>query len=212
MTAKSVSLARNPAAKNQNKVRLVQGLLLTAVLFNAFLAFVNGNGPQLSNAHVVASEMLIMLTAHAIILSRYRKDMLRWYILIAVCLLIALFKSLLQGTLDLKAFRDVLIIPTFIMLGMCIDEEEAVKAIIVLNAIVMFFLLLEIFATDIFAAIFKVKEYYISTRGFKDENFFNKDSDLFLSATRPGERFISFINIHRTSSVSWNRLLSGITA
>ena len=85
MTAKSVSLARKPEAKNQNKVRLVQGLLLTAVLFNSFLAFVNGNGPTLSNAHVVASEMLIMLTAHAIILSRYRKDMLRWYILIAVC-------------------------------------------------------------------------------------------------------------------------------
>ena len=115
--------------------------------------------------------------------------------------LIALFKSLLQGALDLKSFRDVLIIPTFIMLGMCIDEEEGIKAIILLNAIVMFFLLIEIFATDIFAAIFKVKEYYISTRGFKDENFFNKDSDLFLERTRPGERFISFLDIHRASSV-----------
>ena len=179
----------------------VQAVILGAVLFNAGLAFVNGHGPNLSSAHVIAAEMMIVCGAHVVILSQYRKEMLPWYLLIGFCLLIAIYRSFFTGALEMKAFRDVLIIPTFLLLGLCTDTKRCIRIFLIIHAVVVLFLLMELLATDRFASLFKIKEYYVATRGFKDNSFFNKDSDLFVSATRPGSRFISFLNIHRASSV-----------
>jgi putative polymerase len=46
-----------------------------------------------------------------------------------------------------------------------------------------------------------VQDYYINTRGYAADNFWNKQSDLFVSATRPDSRMFSFIDLHRLSSV-----------
>ncbi len=179
----------------------VQAVVVGAVLFNAGLAFVNGHGPNLSSAHVIAAEMMIICSAHVVILSQYRKEMFPWYLLIGFCLLIAIYRSMFTGVLEMKAFRDVLIIPTFLLLGLCADTRKCIRVFLIIHAIVVVFLLMELVATDRFASLFKIKEYYVATRGFKDDTFFNKDSDLFVSATRSGSRFISFLDIHRASSV-----------
>jgi putative polymerase len=49
--------------------------------------------------------------------------------------------------------------------------------------------------------LFQIQSYYIDTRGYDIENFWNKESDLFVSAVRPVARFIPGLELHRLSSV-----------
>jgi putative polymerase len=46
-----------------------------------------------------------------------------------------------------------------------------------------------------------VLDYYVNTRDFAANSFWNTESTLFLSATRPGARFFSFVDWHRGSSI-----------
>ena len=51
------------------------------------------------------------------------------------------------------------------------------------------------------SAFFNPKDYYIATRGISFDEFTNADSDLYISATRPEERFFPFFGLHRISSL-----------
>jgi putative polymerase len=69
------------------------------------------------------------------------------------------------------------------------------------HAVVLVVLLLEAINPSTYSALFHVQDYYINTRGYVAENFWNKESDLFVSAVRPDTRMFSFIELHRLSSV-----------
>jgi len=61
--------------------------------------------------------------------------------------------------------------------------------------------LLEALAPSIYSELFRIQDYYINTRGNSADEFYNTNSELFISATRPNERFISFIDAPRLSSI-----------
>ncbi|HEU5020210.1 MAG TPA: polysaccharide biosynthesis protein GumE [Pseudolabrys sp.] len=176
-------------------------LVIAATTFNAGLAFVNAHVVALTPAAAIAVEVGLVGAAHALALANFRREMLPWYGLIGVFALLAIARALATGTPDVKYLRDVLIIPTFIILGFTFDPRRLTTTIVIIHAIVLAFLLFEALDTQAYAALLHIKEYYINTRGYEAADFWNTTSDLFVSATRPDERFFSFIHLHRLSSI-----------
>lgn len=173
-------------------LRLLPALVLIgAVAFNAVLAIVNAQVTALTPASAVLAEVALVGAAHALALANYRREMTPWYLLIAFLTIIALLRCLIMGELDVKYLRDLLIIPTFIVLGMTFDPRRLTGVVVGLHALVLAVLLLEALATDAYTALFKVQDYYINTRGNVQDDFWNTESGLYVSATRPDERFFS---------------------
>lgn len=176
-------------------------IVLAAVLFNAVLSIVNGHVLRLSSAAVIGTELAIVMACHAVVLRHYRAQMLPWYAMIFAVLLFTLIRGAVTGQLEPKFARDVLLIPTFVLLGMATPLRYVTRLVVTLHVIVVGGVLFEAFATDVYASLLEVRQYYIATRSFDDTAFWDSSSNLFVSATRPAERFFGFIDLHRVSSV-----------
>lgn len=177
-------------------------VIFAACTFNAALAAINAHLAPLTPAAVIAAEAVILGAAHLIALAHYRPEMKPWYGLILVFVLCALFRAFGTGAFDPKSLRDVLIIPTFVLLGMTVRTGSMLRLTVVLQAVALLFLALEILNTDLFSALFEIKSYYLGTRGLSEDAFWNASSNLFVSATRPDERFFfPSWDMHRASSI-----------
>jgi putative polymerase len=182
-------------------LRLVPAaIVLGSVLFNAVLAIVNGHVTSLGSAPVIACEVALVAAAHAVALTHYRREMLPWYLLMGVFAFIAVYRSLALAEPDVKYLRDVMIIPTFVVLGMTFDVSRLNRIVLTIHAIILAVMLFEAIDTSAYSELFRIQDYYISTRGYDVTSFWNSDSDLYVSATRPDERMFSFIDLHRLSS------------
>jgi putative polymerase len=95
----------------------------------------------------------------------------------------------------------VLLIPTFIVLGMTFSAKALPKVVVTLIVVSASFMVLEALNTPTYEWIFEIRDFYVNTRGFTEAAFWNKDSSLFVSATRPDGRFFSIVDLHRLSSV-----------
>ena len=185
-----------------DRLRVVPGLLvIAAVLFNPALAIINAHVTPLSSAAVVGSEMALVCAAQIIALANYRPAMMTWYALLVILLSFAIYRSFALEQLSAKYLRDVLLIPTFITLGMTFDDEKLTRVILTIHVVVVAVLVLEAVDTPAYSALFHVQDYYINTRDYAVGDFWNKQSDLYVSATRPDERLFSFIALHRLSSI-----------
>ena len=181
---------------------LLPGLIVIgAVLFNAGLAAVNGNVAGLTSAPVIAAEIFFVGAAHLVALANYRPQMAPWYALLGIFLAFAIIRSFSSQTIDVKYLRDVMIIPTFVVLGMTFDVRRLGRVVVAIQIVMLIFLLLEAINTDLYSNLFKIQDYYINTRGYNADDFWNKDSSLYVSAVRPDDRFFSLIDLHRLSSV-----------
>lgn len=176
-------------------------LLFASVLFNPLLAIVNGNIVALTPGPVVFSEIIIVGIAHIAIVREWRPQMASWYALIAILVSIAVLRSAVIGQPELKALRDVLLIPTFVMLGMASGEKRLTPVVVTIHVMVLALLVLEWIDVDLYARVFRVKDYYINTRGYVADEFTNATSELYVSADRPEERVFKFIQAHRMSSL-----------
>ena len=176
-------------------------ILIAAACFNAVLAVINGHVVGLSRAHVVLAEIAIYATALAVIVFNADRRMWPWFMLTLFILLMGLLIALGNGEFNPKYIRDVLVIPVFIMLGMTYRAGSFVKPFLVLQTIVFMVGLIEVVSPDAYANTFRVLDYYINTRDFSANSFWNVESTLFVSATRPGARFFGFVDWHRGSSI-----------
>lgn len=198
---RSGNLPDRPALRDH---RQVSSVLVAAVMFNAVLALINANVMQLSSIEVIACEAIIDAAALALSLRSGPDPMKgRWLGLMIFLLILNLANAVSSGGFDPKFLRDVLIIPVFVLLGLRSDREQTIRLIIWLQWIVLAVMLFEAISPETYGRIFNVMSYYINTRGYELDQFWSKDtSDLFVSATRPGERYLmAFLNIHRLSSV-----------
>ena len=175
-------------------------IVMAAVLFNAALAIVNAHVTPLSASAVIGSEVLIVIAAHAVIFANYRPQMLPWYAMIVIIVLFSLERAMVVGNFDPKFMRDVLLIPTFVLLGMTTSPRRLTMLVVVLHFIVVGGVLFEALFIPAFSDLFDIRGYYMATRSVDASAFWNSASDLFVSATRP-DRFFSFVDLHRTSSV-----------
>ncbi len=199
----SVLAARDELALRVNApLRTLPGILvIAAVCFNAALAVINAHVMPLSSVQVIACELLLVTAAHVVALANYRPEMLSWYVFACLLLLIGCWRAAVLERLEPKYLRDVLIIPTFVVLGMTFDPRRLTRVVVVIHLIVLAGLLFEAIDTPGFAALFRVEDYYIHTRAYDFQSFWNTNSDLFVSASRPDSRLFSFLDLHRLSSV-----------
>ena len=176
-------------------------VLILAVCFNAVLAIANGHGVTLQRGHVVAAEIVVYAAAVSVIFLNADRRMLPWFILALFIVLNGLLLGLGNGAFNPKYIRDVLAIPTFIMLGMTYRSQSLTRPIVILQTVVFGIAILEAVSPMAYSEIFQVLKYYVNTRDVATSSFWNTNSDLFVSATRPGDRFFSFVNLHRVSSI-----------
>jgi putative polymerase len=176
-------------------------VLISAVCFNALLSIINGHVIALQRAHVIFTEVFVYVAALTILIFNADRKMLSWFLLAVFITLNGLLLSVGNSAFNPKDIRDVLVIPIFVMLGMAHRAKGLMAPIVILQTIVFAVALLEAIRPDVYSEIFQVLNYYVNTRDFSTDAFWNTESNLFLSATRPGERFFGFVDLHRLSSV-----------
>ncbi|MBY0561600.1 polysaccharide biosynthesis protein GumE [Hyphomicrobium sp.] len=180
--------------------KLIAVIMIATLLFNAVLAAVNAHVTAVTNGEVIAAELLIFFCSALLLALTLAPHDRPWLALMFLLIGMGLVVSLFRDELVAKNIRDVLSIPVFVMLGLRYSSSP-VSLFSKLQFIVVFFALLEVANPDLFSDIFDVRSYYINSRNFTADDFWNSDSSLFVSATRPGERFFSFVDIHRVSSI-----------
>jgi putative polymerase len=176
-------------------------LVISALGFNAVLAVINAHVTGLTSGSVITCEILIVVGAQMLALSQYRKEMDAWYVLAGLLTVFALLRSVATEALEPKLLRDVLLIPTFTALGMVSDIRHLNRLVFIIHTIVIAFLLLEMSSPAFYSDLFKIQSYYVQTRGFQIGDFWDTNSVLFISATRPEQRFFPFFGLHRMSSI-----------
>jgi putative polymerase len=177
-------------------------LVVWATIFNGVLAIVNAHVTTLSPVSVMGAEGLTVGLAHFWAFKHFREEMKVWYVLLSIMFALFLVRSLLTGVPEIRYVRDVLIVPTFIVLGMTSQRENMTKTVCIIHLIVLVVMFYEAINTDGFARLFEIQDYYIHTRGYQEDNFWNKESELFVNAVRPQDRiFLPFLDLHRLSSI-----------
>jgi putative polymerase len=176
-------------------------LVLLSVLFNAILAIINAHVVHLNMSVVAGSEFLIVLAAQITAFQNYRAQMLPWYGMMIFIVGFAILRGSYLGHFEAKYIRDVILIPTFVVLGMTVPFHRVKTGVTILHAIVIAGVLFEALFTSAYSGLLDVRQYYIDTRAFEETSFWDATSDLFVSATRPEARFFNFIDLHRVSSV-----------
>jgi putative polymerase len=180
---------------------ITECVLILAVCFNAILSIINGHVLALERGHVIFSEIAVYAAALMIVVFNADRRMLPWFLLAFFIILNGLLLSLGNGAFNAKYMRDVLAIPTFIMLGMTYNSKSLTRPLVILQTIILAVAILEALRPQAYSEIFQVLKYYVNTRDFSKGSFWNSDSTLFVSATRPGERFFGFVDLHRLSSI-----------
>lgn len=185
-----------------SKESLSAAVLVAAIFFNAALAIVNAHLTVLSELDVSLCEAAISGLAIAVIALNLSATMLPWAILFAFSLLLHGVLALGNQAFNPKFIRDAIDIPIFIALGVVYARGNIVRLLFCIQCAVLLVLLVEFLFVDVYSNVFDVLSYYVNTRGYTDEAFWNKASDLFVSASRPDQRYLlSFLNIHRGSSI-----------
>jgi putative polymerase len=87
------------------------------------------------------------------------------------------------------------------MLGMTYSTHRFTTPFLLLHSIVFVVGVVEIASPSTYAESFRILDYYVSTRDFSANAFWNTESTLFVSATRTGARFFGFVDWHRGSSI-----------
>lgn len=184
-------------------VALLPGLLLTTALsFNAVLALVNAQVTPMPPAAVIAVEIGIVAAIHVMALLAFRPEMRPWYALIVFLVLFGAFRGFGSEGVEVRFLRDAALIPTLVLLGMCFRLKDLMRWILIVHAIVLVFMAMEALFTDFYSELFDIRTYYMNTRGYQLSDFWNAESNLYVSASRPDERiYLPFLNLHRVSSI-----------
>ncbi len=194
--------ARPAERETRFNQRAIECVLWGALLFNWLLAALNANALAVSSAMVAACELLLLCAALALAArAGLRREQLYLLCGFGIYLAFTLLRFMLAQAVEAKPVRDMAIVFTFICLGMAYRRQPAALVYRMTLALLAIGCV-EIFLADNYLRVFNIKSYYINTRGFSEADFWNADSDLFVSGTRPGERFfLAFTHWPRASSV-----------
>jgi putative polymerase len=171
------------------------------VLFNFFLCFINTRVAGLSENHVILVELILISIAAAYGFFKPGRGRYLWLIVLIAQFVLLAGLSILRDELMIKAFRDVMIMPVFIALGLASGKIDFTKPLFFLSFFITSVALFEAASLETFTSYFNIREYYIAKN--YDPRFFEwLEEDLFISGIRPGGRFFPFpLDIHRISSV-----------
>ena len=190
------------AARQARSDPAIEAVIWGALVFNWVLAFVNANIVGISQTLVVLCELALLGMALLLMLrAGLKRD--QFYLLCFMALYVAftLLRFMYGQQLEPKPLRDMAVVFVFLCLGFAYARAPYALLFRV-TAVLLAIGIVEIMFADTYVRLFNIKSYYINTRGFTEADFWNTNSDLFVSGTRPGARFfLSFTNLPRASSV-----------
>jgi len=200
MTTSKASLCA--ATKQLQASRGAILILLLAVLYNAFLAFINSHGFRLNPGHVMISEAAILFLACCYILIKSTNLSEHWRSFVFVYIIFVLFfwSILMNQNVYIKAVRDMIIMPVFVLLGCLAVEKDLIRMMRYLTAVLAAFMVLEGWFTNIYVSIFQPALYYANTRGVQELS--TDSSGLFRNSLGFSGRFtFGIFDTHRLSSL-----------
>lgn len=188
--------------REQRRNLLIELVLLFAVGYNFLLALVNASVFTVSPAMTYVAELAVYAACFVIglwSLDRRRSAMI--FTGIALLVLLMLMRLLLVWKIDPKFFRDALIPFAFLVLGAAYTGSLP-KLFVRLALIVSLVAVFELALPTLYGDVVNPKSYFVNARGASAASFWNADSNLFVSATRPGARnFLPSSNLPRASSL-----------
>lgn len=176
-------------------------IISACILFNFVLCFLNTAGTPISVAVVVLCELTLVSLSASYGFFKVDRERCFWLsVLIAQLLLICLL-SVLRNELLFKSFRDVMLMPVFIALGLASGKTDFSKPLLWLGGFIIAIALFEAFTIEVFTRFFDVKGYFIA-KGYQASWFQYTSNNLFVSGVRPAGRFFPLpFATHRISSV-----------
>ncbi|MCC5810569.1 MAG: hypothetical protein JJU06_09370 [Ectothiorhodospiraceae bacterium] len=188
---------------NQSLRNLAVLVIVATVVYQAVLCAVHTHVMPMSRALVGVAELMIMLASLPLIFRRMLPHVVVFAALTGamLCLLV-----LLRGSVDVKAFRDLLIPVWFYWLGRNVGDPRLadwmLKAVI---ALLLAFGVFELVAVDRFTDIFDIFSYYVAIGNLQPITDYVRESRLQLSGIRPediGRTLLpSLLGQHRVSSL-----------
>jgi putative polymerase len=189
------------AGQRQAQPVLLHGLLWASALLNIILCFIDTNLFRVSQTLVIAGEAVILAAAVALPFTDSDRRPGRWDLLLLMLLVNWVILSLLRGVADPKFYRDVAIIPIFILAGIACRGDKLHSSIFRLHLVILAFAIWEAASITSFTSIFNVSNYFLHTRSLPTDDWWI-DNGLFLSSVRPDARFLfPDLPIHRLSSI-----------
>jgi putative polymerase len=179
---------------------LAAAVVVAAVTFNFALATLNANISAIGREHVILAEVLIVVAAAAICARSFNQLMVPWIVVAGLFVLILIIISMVHQEIFPKFFRDALLLPIFVGLGITFAKGNIFRLFCTLQTIILFTMIFEAFDRIAYGRYFNPWQYYLNTRGRRE--FAWHESDLYVSAFRPGGRYLfEWLDIHRLSSV-----------
>lgn len=183
--------------------RLALLVMVMAVAYQAVLCLIHTQVFPVSRAMVGLAEALLLLACVPLLLPRLIPQVLVFMALSGalLCLL-----ALLSSNLDVKVFRDLLIILWFYWLGRNLgDPKLADQGLRIITVMLIAFGLLELFALDTFTEWFNIFGYYVSIGSLEPITEYTRESRLQMNGIRPegiGRTLLpGLLDNHRVSSL-----------
>ncbi|WP_170292349.1 polysaccharide biosynthesis protein GumE [Xanthomonas maliensis] len=190
----------------QTRVRLhnllIEVVLLVGVGYNLPLAVVNANVFTVRPAVTYAVEFMVYAGCFLLGLgSMSRKRIALVVSGLGFIVTLMFVRFLVNWDVDPKFFRDALVVFAFVVLGSAYTGSLP-KLFLRMTLIISLVAAFELALPTHYGDLVNPKSFFVNARGMSAEGFWNQDSNLFLSATRPGERnFLPGSNLPRASSI-----------
>lgn len=183
--------------------KLITGILLAAVGYQAFLCLMNTFGIRTSVAIVGLTEALILLICLPILMRRLLPGVIVIALLAGAYFCMA---ALISGQLNPKVFRDLAIPLCFFWLGCNLGRPELIdRALLYVIAMVISIGFFELLMLETYTRFFDIFSYYVSTGNLAPITDYVRESRLQLNGTRPegiGRTLLpGLLSNHRVSSV-----------
>ena len=196
--AASVQARRRERWRN----RLIEAVLLFGIGYNFVLAVVNAKVFAVRPAMTYAAEFAVY--AACFLIGLWSLDRRRAALVVGglgFVMALMLMRFLATWQFDPKFLRDALIAFAFLVLGAAYRgsiPKLCLRMAVVVSLVAAF----ELAAPAVYGDVVNPKSYFVNARGASASGFWNEDSNLYVSATRPGARnFLPSSNLPRASSV-----------
>jgi len=194
-------LAR-PATRERWRNRLIEAVLLFGIGYNFVLAVVNAKVFTVRPAMTYVAEFAVY--GACFLIGLWSLDRRRAALVVgglAFVVVLMWLRFLVTWHFDPKFLRDALIAFAFLVLGAAYRgsiPKLCLRMALVVSLVAAF----ELAAPAAYGDWVNPKSYFVNARGASASGFWNEDSNLYVSATRPGARnFLPSSNLPRASSV-----------
>jgi putative polymerase len=181
---------------------LIELIVVGCFLFNYVLCVLNTHLVGVSDNQVVGAELLLMTAAWGVLLWGGKRLQVGWLCLALACVLIPIFVMIMREQPMPKTIRDIIIVPTFVLLGMRYGRHNLSGFVVRVCALVFCVALFEVSFAARYEQYVDVIKYYISKGATPEEQATFNGTRLFVSAIRPdGRMFGGFLGDMRASSI-----------